>query len=570
MKVYSKIKQLLPFGIIILCCVLLSRTLWTNQLPRTDDGELHGARLANYYLAIKQGQIPPQWAPNLNYGFGNPMFLFSYPLPYITATFFYALGASIELSWNLMIILSIFLIGIGWYLLSYLHTRSQFHSVIIACLLLTTPYYLVNIFVRGAMGEILFAGLVPWVLLGIELSLINKNHRRNLLLLSLLFIFILLSHQVLGPFFVLFSCIYTATRIQSKKISSSSQVFFFSVIIALLSTSFFYLPAFLEKSLIRLESNESVANFDRAFVPVSDIIWSNWNYGGKDGTIGQKFSRMVGPLLVFSILFLVKSIVKKRLTSTHLFLCITIVCSLFLMTEYSKFIWDIFTFLRLMQFPWRLLQLAILSSGLLFILSLKKENQTLAIKGAFFVFTTIWVSYTLLQWAKPISYISNSNHDWLEYGMLGDASGEFLPTNFDQHKNYAETDQVVVIERVDDQTQEIQKTDTQASIIEWTGSTKSYTINTSRSIDVLEKTMYFPGWSVRVDGQEYPILSEYRFFPGRIVYQLEPGEHKIETTWSKPTLDRNIGYFLTVIGGSMLFIITLLEIKKIFKFTKHS
>ena len=65
--------------------------LWTQSewfkpgLPFTHDGQLHLTRMAQYYLSIKEGQIPPRLAGQLNNSYGYPVFNFNYPLPDILA-----------------------------------------------------------------------------------------------------------------------------------------------------------------------------------------------------------------------------------------------------------------------------------------------------------------------------------------------------------------------------------------------------------------------------------------------------------------------------------------------------
>jgi len=105
-------KILLSLIVVFLFSLFISRSLFTNLLPRTDDLELHGARVASYYLALKQGQLPVYWGPNLYYGFGYPVFLFSYQFPYILATLFYVMGFSIEISLNILLIIFITIGGL--------------------------------------------------------------------------------------------------------------------------------------------------------------------------------------------------------------------------------------------------------------------------------------------------------------------------------------------------------------------------------------------------------------------------------------------------------------------------
>ena len=51
--------------LIVLLSVPALRALSIPEFYTSHDGSTHTARIANYYLALKEGQIPPRLAPNL-------------------------------------------------------------------------------------------------------------------------------------------------------------------------------------------------------------------------------------------------------------------------------------------------------------------------------------------------------------------------------------------------------------------------------------------------------------------------------------------------------------------------
>ena len=62
--------KLFILGIFSLILIILWPLFSNPGFPYTHDGQNHLARLSNYYLALKQGQFPPRWAPNLDAGLG--------------------------------------------------------------------------------------------------------------------------------------------------------------------------------------------------------------------------------------------------------------------------------------------------------------------------------------------------------------------------------------------------------------------------------------------------------------------------------------------------------------------
>jgi uncharacterized membrane protein len=57
----------------------------TEYLPRN----------VEFFRALADGQLVPRWAPDLDGGYGQPLFLFNPPLAYYVTALFHALGASL-------------------------------------------------------------------------------------------------------------------------------------------------------------------------------------------------------------------------------------------------------------------------------------------------------------------------------------------------------------------------------------------------------------------------------------------------------------------------------------------
>src|SRR3989338_5683038 len=68
--------------------------LLNNGLPPTHDGEYHVIRFYEFYRMLSSGELYPRWAPDLNNGYGIPLFNYVYPLPNYIASFFHMLGVS--------------------------------------------------------------------------------------------------------------------------------------------------------------------------------------------------------------------------------------------------------------------------------------------------------------------------------------------------------------------------------------------------------------------------------------------------------------------------------------------
>ena len=69
----------------------------------THDGEYHIVRFWQFEKMLRAGNLFPRWAPDLNSGYGTPLFNFQYPFPNYPGALFHALGASLPDSVKLVL-----------------------------------------------------------------------------------------------------------------------------------------------------------------------------------------------------------------------------------------------------------------------------------------------------------------------------------------------------------------------------------------------------------------------------------------------------------------------------------
>src|SRR3989344_7580994 len=66
--------------------IVVAPAFGSRYIP-THDGEYHIVRIVEFARMIEAGYWFPRWAPNLNSGYGIPIFEFHYPLPNYIGTF---------------------------------------------------------------------------------------------------------------------------------------------------------------------------------------------------------------------------------------------------------------------------------------------------------------------------------------------------------------------------------------------------------------------------------------------------------------------------------------------------
>jgi hypothetical protein len=542
---------------VFLITLITGRTLFSNQLARTDDLELHGVRVANYYLALKQGQFPPYWGPNLYYGFGYPIFAFSYHTPYLISTIFYILGFSVEQSTNMLLLSTLIIGSFGSFALSYQKNKKHLLAITSSILYLSAPYILMNYFVRGALGEITFISLVPWVIWLINMKKYAiKWWYKTISVIT--FVSITLSHPlsliILAPIIFFYMMI-----IGFKKFSYS---FYLSSIISVLISSFAWLPMILEKKFTVSATHSINQNFISRFPNLITLFYSKWGYGGADSSVindvmPTTFGFSIILIILVSIFLILKTQDKEKIKK-EIFWTTTFLISLFLMTPMSKNIWHISKVLPYTQYPWRLLWVSIFSAIVLINSSLfiKKTNK----KTKTFIFSFIFLGaiFNISQFAKPLSYISNTDHQWKQHPSSSTSDNELKPIWFNENDNLTLDKKIYL--RTDDEITEYYPTN-----LIWTGSKMTYEIIAEQNSDVLQKTLYFPGWEVKVNGVETPIKYQDKQFKGRVIFPISKGKNNIEVKITNNTFAKKLSIYLTVSGIILWGILIITPLKK-FKF----
>lgn len=359
--------HLLPLLILSLTVLFLTRHIWmTRAWIETHDGIFHLIRLESMVEMLRSGAFPVRWVSSLDNGLGLPLFNYMYPLPYYLTSPLVLLGLSAKWAIKLFTITIYFLGGFGIYLLT-LRQSTRWHAVIAALLYLTTPYLLLNIFVRGALGEYLALSLAPWVLL----SLADLARTRRLSFYHPLpFALMLLSHNFLSFLFLPVIVTYLLVFYRQRRLQ------FISLALSLLLAAFFVLPMLLERHyLTSFAAGDFTYLYRDHFVYLSQLFWDTWGQGHSYAGTGDGFSFALG---IATISLLAWGIIKSFAPRAHairFYTLLTLLC-LFLLLPISTFIWQAFPPLQIIQFPWRLLAFIPLATALLYVSLVGKTKHS--------------------------------------------------------------------------------------------------------------------------------------------------------------------------------------------------
>lgn len=393
-------KHLYSILFIVLIGSLLISSVFYSGWYTSHDGVYHILRTEEALRVLKLGHFPIRWAGTLDQGFGIPLWNFVYPLPYYLSAAASLLVGSV---WGvkIVIILSYLLGGLGIYAL--FSKKSRFVGVALAFIYLLTPYQFLNLFVRGALGEIMAMGLMPWVLVSFA-SLANPKlilrwyHPIPLALL-------LVAHNFLGILFAIFLIGYVIFQVGNKRQVFSSLILSFGL------ATFFLLPMILERGyLYSFDVKTTSFRFDQHFVAWRQMLYSKWDYwysvpGDNDG---MSFQLGLAQMAIAAV-GMVAIVFNKKRNWASLYLVIAYLGSVFLMNAKSFYIWDKITILQTVQFPWRLLFMTAILTPLLgyaFVNRLKSKG----LQVIFLCMMLVLSFWNVRNYRRPMKFLTASEY----------------------------------------------------------------------------------------------------------------------------------------------------------------
>lgn len=353
--------KIFPVIILLVLAFFTVRDLLTPGLPPTHDGEYHVIRFYEFDKALQSSEWYPRWAADLNKGYGIPLFNYVYPLPNYIAAFFHLLGISFIDAFKLNMVVATFAGSIFMYLWA-----RQFFKVwggVTAAIFYTySPYHLLDIYIRGSVGEVWALALFPAFLWSITKFL--REEKMLFIPLPAIFLsLIIFSHNILALMFLPFAISYTVFILLMQKGDKRN---WGKVVIAYLwgigLSAIFWLPALWERGYVR---GLEIFNYKEHFVEIYQLIFPSWGSGfsADPNTQGLSFQIGIANLLVLSLAIVLAVIFRnkyKREVAIIIFIIISVLIAIFLMLNISFPIWEKIPFIQYFQFPWRFLSLVIL------------------------------------------------------------------------------------------------------------------------------------------------------------------------------------------------------------------
>lgn len=377
--------HLIWLSLLTIITLLVTRHIWsTRGWIESHDGIFHVIRLEEFTQMFKLGHFPVRWAGNLDNGFGLPLFNYVYPGPYYLGLPLTYFGLSAKWAVKLLFIAFYWLGGVGVY--TALASRSRPIAFTASVLFLTAPYLLLNLFVRGALGELAAICLIPWVVVAWQ----DLSKRGLSWYHPLAYFLLFLTHNFLSFLFLPFYLLLLLSNKVSRKASVAS------LALSLGLASFFVLPMFLESQLVTSASAGNYTyNYADHFLEPSQFITGNWGYGHSVLGLGDGLSFTLG--FAYLALIALSFLVYPRAL-------LPLVAVLFFTTSASHWLWELIRPLEIVQFPWRFLALAVVLLPYLVSQVLPKLHKYALVTGILLLGVSLWSMWT---YSTPPYFMNN-------------------------------------------------------------------------------------------------------------------------------------------------------------------
>jgi len=540
--------------------ILFNLPLMIPLLPKTIalgwDMGAHLTRTWALHQALIDGSFPPRWSSYLAFGYGSPVLMFNWSLPYYLGSLFIQCGAPLFSAYHGVVAVTIIASFLSMYIF-LLYLAPPLWAFIGAIFFSWAPYRFNVNYLRSAIGE--NTAVIFWPIIFLSaLFLFTKAYRRGFLMGSAAFALCLISHQVLFlmilPVFLLFILLrYVQTKNHTAALLSIG-----TILAGLLFTSYFWIPAFFEKNSIGFSSIQLLyqSNFLTWKTLVSHPLFAA--FGQEPWLLMYAIGWPQISVLLFSVTLLVRMLKQKKSHSTTLifFFLIVSLGALFLLTSNSHIFWDRISFLRMFVYPQRFLGLATFTISIVAALTLSGLANKKTYKAIFSVaFVTVIFfnapSIMLNRKPQPVN-LQQFNTPLLN---TTDMTAEFMPNTIpkDFMWNIGRYEQVPLLSVLSGQA-------TVKHCIQ-TSSTISCVIETKTPASFRLRQFYFPGWSVFGDNKELPLRMDQAV--GTLVFDVPANTTTITARFGNTPL-RTIANSLTFLSVIVycVFLLLFSSIKK--------
>jgi len=508
------------------------------------DLNLHVAVAIPFFESLKQGNIFPIWNPYVLSGYGYPLYLFIYPLPYYLASFIHFTGISLIDSFKVVAGISYVLSGLFMFLFIKKITKKELAGLVAALFYLFAPYHLVDLHFRFTIGEVIAFFFLPATFYFAEL--VHDRKKMGFFLLSCSVGGFILSHQAISLIGIFLLSLYTLFQYLQKRDNRIFLLRIFGIFFGISIAAFYWLPLLTEAKFTYLLSSSV------SFEPISSFFYSPNRFGflfqGNRGELYFPLGYFHLLVISFSVFIFLFPFIKKKFTKQEkniYIICLTcFVISFFMMLSVSKPLWEVLPFIKGFQMSYRLSLFCAFFSSIIAGLVLPKFRKLIV-----FLILGLVIITTILNWGtrRVIPTITDSTISY---------QPALFPNNMGTGNTIWLKNLAILASRPKEN---LQVLDGSAVISEMSRSSTQhkYTLNVESKVATLkENTLYFPDWKLIVNNKYYPFSYTSASYSGLITFSLKKGFYKVEFSYHD-TIIRLISRYISIFAFIFITFLTI-------------
>jgi len=508
-------------------------------------------RLFEMDKCLDDFQFPCRWVPDMGGGYGYPIFNYYAPLPYYFGEFFYFVTTNLLVAAKLMFASSF----VGAYVFMYLLGKSLWGKAggaVSAIFYSLVPYHAVNLYVRGAMGEMWAMTFIPLIFYFL-FRLSQKTNINSSIKLAIALALLITSHNLsfvmFTPTIFVFALIFYIKDHSVKFL----KLFSLSILFSLVFSAFYWLPAVAEGKYVHLETmTVGYFSYTEHFKGLRKLfIDRNWAWGPSIREVpgGEKdqmpyqvgWIHLAGYLLSLVTLWMFANKPKRKVYRLiGIGSSIIIVASVFMIHPRSVYVWNFFgTILKYIQFPWRFLIvvsffISLLSGGIF--LAVKKHTWLVFVPVVLLVFVFNFSYF------RPEKFLNVRQEDYLS-GQTWDA--QIKRSIFDYLPIFA------TMPPAELSTYDYEVISGEATVKNFQKGTNwiDLEIEAENFSTVQLSQYYFPGWKIYVNGKAVEI--KYDNYLGLMTFPVDNGTSKVHAKLCNSPV-RALGNALSLMGFMVL------------------
>lgn len=503
--------------------------------------------MAQFWQALADGEFPVAWSNNFaNYGI--PLPLFAHQIPNYLGGLFVGLGLDVVLAYNIVLFIGVLASGVLLYKFLERHVSAPI-ALFGSIFNLLFAYRIINIYIRGALPEIIGAALFPVLLIGIDKLFTQPKSKKGFVLIAIGTAALALTHPMMVIIFgipaAVYYCFQFFTSKEKTKVATAG-IGVLAVILGALIAGYYLLPLLLEMKYFYQSLNES--SFDAGkFLHLQNFIDPNWYYyythPGPRGhfiKLGLVELLLLGGAVGVTVTHFLKS--RFRGISSLQLWSLTSLGLVLLMLPMSRPFFEHIPGFQELQYPWRFLNALQFTIPIAATLVLQRAPKQLQTWGALAGILILLVVRVPELYGKNYVLYSEDKYSFTQTNLHTQSLNPIWSGNSESYP-------------VKDEQAAIISGDGTLEALSLKNASRAYKIIATQPVRVVDYTFYFPGWEVTVDGQATTIEFQDPNYRGVITYTVPQGEHLVSVKYTDTKI-RLLAKLITLLGFVSVILIS--------------